>query len=692
MIISVLCILVLLASLHPSCSRTTKDDIKHLSRGNGRVLHGVYLGDPGEIRLGLDEGGSPDAILEPYFGQIVLKLGKAYLDFPACPALHLAINLAQKGQLNAASFLLKKGANPNLYKLPSIQEKDKYDRGFPPALLFGLGLGQEPTNAHAGLLQRLHRTYPAALNLTLVEVWREQSGNPPLLQLCLLLGNVDGAHLLLTEFNASVHDVDAHGVSALHIAAWRGDIPAMVLLLQNGASTTAVDAYSRSPLHYAAMRGNAAASSLLIASVATNASLLKPEVDKIQRRMLRKKDVNGVDPYKLISTLAHLKHVAVALNSRFTSINVRFVSQPAANPRDGAEARESATINEMGWSHPGDLAEMEGLSGGVEMEVADANELSRDRFREKYFSAQRPVLITNHLAGGANIWANLMKEHFVETFGSIELSSGPGLYSSPQGLANLGAEDTADSNASAMRRMTVASYIDSYMRVRGNTDRAPGGLPHDHSAWEGHAAAASSADPERWAWDLPTPDLFRLCGAADREPLQLHLGPALSGAPPLARNASWSLLLVGRRLWFATAPGVDVAQVVQMGHADPEFAEPHPRGPLTAQQWVETVAPALRSQGLLLEVTQYPGDFVFMPHDWQYVTLNLADTVAVSQEFCTFLHTDQRIQPLGSVLYGGDDPHRGLGMYKTHRTTNLSPGIPKEKRSKVPVFDFPDIT
>jgi hypothetical protein len=51
-----------------------------------------------------------------------------------------------------------------------------------------------------------------------------------------------------------------------------------------------------------------------------------------------------------------------------------------------------------------------------------------------------------------------------------------------------------------------------------------------------------------------------------------------------------------------------------------------------------------------------------------------------------------RIQPLGSALYGGEDPHRGLGMYKTHRVSNPSPGIKREERSKVPVFNVGDIT
>jgi hypothetical protein len=152
---------------------------------------------------------------------------------------------------------------------------------------------------------------------------------------------------------------------------------------------------------------------------------------------------------------------------------------------------------------------------------------------------------------GANIWASLMREHFLESFGGIQLSSGPGLYahSSTKGQgqdASKGGEDTADTGdgaaaESAIRRMTVAQYLHSYMPIpmRGKSpDSTPGGdsaptpgestdthsapgassggahthtqytytptYTHTDQPWEGHAAAASLSDPDRWAWDLYT--------------------------------------------------------------------------------------------------------------------------------------------------------------------------------------------
>jgi hypothetical protein len=39
----------------------------------------------------------------------------------------------------------------------------------------------------------------------------------------------------------------------------------------------------------------------------------------------------------------------------------------------------------------------------------------------------------------------------------------------------------------------------------------------------------------------------------------------------------------------------------------------------------------------------------------------------IQQQFCTTIHSDARIQPLGYTIYGGEDKHRGLGMHKVHK-------------------------
>ena len=132
MIAAIIKLYLFLAVFTRVTGRTIKDDIRSLQKSSGRVIVGALTGNIAAIRQGLYEGGTANAIFEPYFGSMILKLGRAYIDFPVCPALHLAINMGSKEHLNAAAFLIRNGADMNLYKLPSDHFEDKHDRGYPP--------------------------------------------------------------------------------------------------------------------------------------------------------------------------------------------------------------------------------------------------------------------------------------------------------------------------------------------------------------------------------------------------------------------------------------------------------------------------------------------------------------------------------------------------------------------------------
>jgi len=108
--------------------------------------------------------------MTPFLGERVLQLGKSLENFPLSPALHLTFYHAQKDHLDTAFFMMNRGANPNQIELPTIYSEDykyeymkkmknpeisnnKYQKdnivdylnisyGYPPAIMYCLGLGR----------------------------------------------------------------------------------------------------------------------------------------------------------------------------------------------------------------------------------------------------------------------------------------------------------------------------------------------------------------------------------------------------------------------------------------------------------------------------------------------------------------------------------------------------------------------
>ncbi|RYH13152.1 ankyrin repeat domain-containing protein, partial [archaeon] len=266
-----LAILFIFVCIKVSYARVLKDVEKQLQSGTSRVFLGVVLGDVATIKQGIEEGGNVVTPFDPFIAETILKLGEPYVDYPICPPLHLAFNYGQKDHANVAAYLLRLGADVNAYQLPT-HPKNYFDRGYPPAMLYSLGLGQYPTNTHAAFLQRIYRSYGDRFNLTKIEDWRVQTDNPPLLHMSIALKAFDSVYVLLSEFPriATIHTRDQFNMTALHYAAYREDLRSLVMLLYNQASTTAQDVYGHTPLHLAVMRGEGGGVSLLLASTQNN--------------------------------------------------------------------------------------------------------------------------------------------------------------------------------------------------------------------------------------------------------------------------------------------------------------------------------------------------------------------------------------------------------------------------------------
>lgn len=134
-------------------------------------------------------------------------------------------------------------------------------------------------------------------------------------------------------------------------------------------------------------------------------------------------------------------------------------------------------------------------------------------------------------------------------------------------------------------------------------------------------------------------DLFELVGERRRPPYRWFLiGPKRSGTcvhiDPLGTSA-WNTVLVGRKRWVIFPPHTekDIAKgktVIRDGEDDEAinfFIDHLPR--------LKRIAESPHSTLKIYEFIQHPGDTVYIPGGWWHAVLNLDDTVAITQNFCS---------------------------------------------------------
>lgn len=684
---------VALALLLPGRSEIeTREDMLH--RGDAKVVLGAILGDTATMRLGVAEGGEPNAVLTELIGGLVLRLGRPHVDFPIMPALHLCMHFGHREHSNAVFDLLQKGADPNMYRLPEFEG----DYGYAPAILYALGLGPTPTTQHAAVLQRVLVSAGDKFNFSATQEWIVATGNPPLSHIPALHGFTDGLYVLLSDLAWNVDEKDTHGLTPLHVAAWRGDALTVALLLTHEADRLLPDKHGRLPLHYAAMRGFTDVIELLFIPPPSNSpGYLKPaQWAKMRRSMLTHLDKDRRSALMLAALVPSVPTSVRGVRTQMTQDKLlpegRWNRAPLRGERTISTAAEETELS-GGWAGLGESYQQR--EERTDVDVVRADSLSRGVFRRDYFTTQRPVLISGQPLAAQAIWAYRQREALLERYGAAQVRTGEALYAE---------RGKPDWNFPPARTLRLRDWVREQMPPLATACAAASGAeagggaggggkvggtcvaPADRSPWLASTVTSgpTSADVlAKLRFDVRKPEVVQLCGDRDHEHMRILAGPAGSGEPLQARNASWAVVLAGAVRWMLVPPGVNASQTLRLGGERAEESPAEYRV-LSAAAWSRDVAPSIRAKGLLFEVTQHPGEGLFVPAGWHALSLLQADSLVLRQEFCTLLNTDQRVQPLGLAVYGGNDSFRGFG--RTKYEYRLQPK-PLEPRSRVPSFD-----
>mmetsp|Transcript_41597 Transcript_41597/g.99721 ORF Transcript_41597/g.99721 Transcript_41597/m.99721 type:complete len:532 (+) Transcript_41597:141-1736(+) len=139
-------------------------------------------------------------------------------------------------------------------------------------------------------------------------------------------------------------------------------------------------------------------------------------------------------------------------------------------------------------------------------------------------------------------------------------------------------------------------------------------------------------------------DLFGLVSESRRPPYRWWLiGPKRSGTcvhiDPLATSA-WNTLIEGKKRWVLFPPHLSKSVVKGSGLV-------HKNEDDEAVHYFSFILPRIKRKATLMkgmpkykgfscfEFTQHAGETVYVPHGWWHAVLNLTDTVAVTQNFCS---------------------------------------------------------
>ncbi|VDN22678.1 unnamed protein product [Gongylonema pulchrum] len=279
-----------------------------------------------------------------------------------------------------------------------------------------------------------------------------------------------------------------------------------------------------------------------------------------------------------------------------------------------AKKRARSELPKDSWSSAGFHKTFSELCRGLtadNIERIDASHLSVDEFVEKYEKRGIPVVLT----GLTESWPATRKwclHKLVKKYRNQKFKCG---------------EDD-DGRSVKLKLKYYAQYMQS------TTDDSPLYV-FDSAFGERHKTRRLVDD-----YRVPSffvDDLFRYASEERRPPHRWFvMGPARSGTgihvDPLGTSA-WNALLKGRKKWCFFHPETPKCVVKPTSEEGGVHVD-------EAVIWFKTVYKRTSScnwskEWTPIEAVQYPGEIMFVPSGWWHVVLNLTDTIAVTQNFCS---------------------------------------------------------
>lgn len=657
--------------------------------------------------------GNVNAILTRELGEHFLKLGRAGVDFPVAPALHVAIRCGIVTQphslfartLNKSSFflhmtscvysggtrlhlqvvhlLLMRGADPNLL----------YDSKFTPfpAIYYALGAFAAPTNAHAAILQKMFQTYPRKLNTTATRKFVQRTGSPPPLHAAVMHNFFDGVYLLSTTKIYDVNEKDVQGLTALHVAAWLGDFQCstcklyitspncfcccagnlniILLLLHNNAAPDVLDPFRRTFVHYLACRGMFTAMHALLFDDVSPLSL------EMKLRLLALRDNSGRSVLDIALIPPAYMRIVTEIVSFLNSSNMPVqtlhydylqhdTEAPTTRIRMGEELQPPAATQGCGEG----LTTQNWVIGNCSkytsrlvkkkiipkiwnsIATREWSTLTEDDFKTEFFYPQRPLKLVGNFTANMEIWNYLEREVFLSRYGSLRLN-----VSDIYGICEEYDKERCF--------VTVKDYFRNSRRqgkFDGSSDTCT--LTSDEKSQAnpscdvlgthslvGHMAVRGQDDVITDDVHLP-PKFFSVCGLPSPLEGSMHLRVMSSSYAVTPLHSESAMWNVLLVGLFRHWYLISPGAALNISsNSDRRF---HSNGDFDS--WVQKIFPELRKHRLAVEVIQKTGDVVFVPYGWSFVTLGQGDMIDFTHNFCVLPEKQSVFGqiPTGIRMYG----------------------------------------